>query len=122
MRSVVSLKVLPLVLVEPAEDSSTMELIEKISGVKLNNPQSAQVIRVQDDGLTDAELVEVLKNETVSEDGRGVALPREFYEKVGPDRCFVVDDHSTNPERFRELAVNGVVKRVFVCVDSNASI
>ena len=66
--------------------------------------------------------MDVLRNEAVSEDGRGVTLPREFYEKIGPERCFVVDDNSTSPERFRELAVNGVVKRVFVCVDSTASI
>jgi len=120
VRSAISLKVLPLVLVEPAEDSSMSELIEKISSVKIAN-SNGQIIKVNQEDES-ATLLQVLRDNAVIEDGRGVILPRESYDLIGPTRSYIVDDYTTDPVKMKDLAVNNVVKRVFVLVDNTVDV
>ncbi|CAL5998627.1 Intraflagellar_transport protein 122 [Hexamita inflata] len=120
VRSAISLQILPLIPIEPSEDSSIMELIEKVSSVRIADAHG-QVIRV-DDGLMLQNLQQVLREAPVVEDGRGVVLPREFYDQIGPTRAFIVNDSAADPVKFKELAVDGVVKRVYVITDENADV
>lgn len=45
-----------------------------------------------------------------------------MYDQIGPIRTFIVDDRAADPKKLKELAVNGVVKRVFVQIDDEYDI
>ena len=56
------------------------------------------------------------------EDGRGVLLPKEIYDQIGPTRAFIVADPCADAEKLKSLAVEGVVRRVYVVADETCEV
>lgn len=118
VRSVLSLRILPLVLVEhDPDESSILEAIEKISTVSIDlEAPAVNRLRVEDEYLVGNSrgLTEALRTSSVPGDGRGVILPTEVFEEVTPTNAFIVDDPLADPRALPDLVVDGVVRRIFV--------
>ncbi|KAH0574171.1 Intraflagellar transport protein 122 [Spironucleus salmonicida] len=116
VRSAISLRILPLILIEHCEESSILELIESASSVQIGN-ERGQIIQVESDNLQ-----QILKEAPVVNDGRGVQVGKDCYAELNPAKIFILDDRYTDTAALPDLSVEGVVKRVFVLNDEELEV
>ncbi|TNJ26630.1 Intraflagellar transport protein IFT122 [Giardia muris] len=128
VRSALSLEILPLISVEPDDETTMTEALERASAVQIDvdfllsdagrlGPEGGHKGSLGKLGpSTHDEILDVLRQEPVAGDGRGVVLSKDALEAISPRDIYVLDDPWTEAALLPHLAVGGVVKRLFVRV------
>ena len=118
VRSALSLKILPLVLVEPDDETSIAVALERAAAVEMDiEALVGETNRLNidaDDLQTDEGVIDVLRKASIAGDGRGAVLTSEQFEKISPANLFIVDDTWSNPSLLPRFVVGNVIKRFFV--------
>lgn len=118
VRSALSLKILPLVLVEPDDETSIAVALERASAVEMDiEALIGETNRLDvhtDDLQTDEGVIDVLRKASIAGDGRGAVLTSEQLEKISPTNLFIIDDAWSNPSLLPRFIIGNVIKRFFV--------
>lgn len=118
VRSALSLKILPLVLAEPDDETSIAVALERAAAVEMDiEALMGETNRLEigtDDLQTDEGVVDVLRRASIAGDGRGAVLTSEQFEKISPANIFIVDDTWSNPSLLPRFVVGNVIKRFFI--------
>lgn len=118
VRSALSLKILPLILVEPDDETSIAVALERAAAVEMDiEALIGETNRLEvgaDDLQTDEGVIDVLRRASIAGDGRGAVLTSEQFEKISPTNLFIVDDTWSNPSLLPRFVVGNVIKRFFV--------